>query len=209
MAFPYAEPETFAYVKPRIDADPRLQLSFIRPMMDQMGGLMEKSRCGRPGVHLRQRLLAGLAKTAPHGPRAQSPRSTASPSQRPDQLPPGGRQLDKNLCYELLGAVNTFFGPYLDNDRFDDFIAFPQNGYRAIQVTAWLPDYGAIEVAIATREMEGENMWGVVDCIKNRRDTSCIQPGRNPHPQRRRALPARRLHRPGCGRFHPAGIPAR
>ena len=84
--------------------------------------------------------------------------------------------VDPAPCYELLGAVNTFFGPYLDNDRFDDFIAFPQNGYRAIQVTAWLPDYGAMEVAISTSEMEGENMWGVVDCIKNKRDTSLYRP---------------------------------
>ena len=43
---------------------------------------------------------------------------------------------DKHQCYTLLGEINSFFGPYLDNDRFDDFIAYPQNGYRAIQVTA-------------------------------------------------------------------------
>jgi len=66
---------------------------------------------------------------------------------------------DDHLCYQLLEGVNKLFGLYIDQSRFDDYIASPQNGYKAIQVTAWLPDCGAIEVAIATQDMEGENLW--------------------------------------------------
>ena len=72
------------------------------------------------------------------------------------------RKNDPKLCYQLLGDINLFLGPYLDQDRFDDYIAYPQLGYRAIQVTAWWPEKGSIEVAIVTEEMENENQWGVV-----------------------------------------------
>jgi len=72
--------------------------------------------------------------------------------------------------------VDRYLGQYLDQDRFDDYIALPQNGYRALQVTGWLPNYGAVEVAIATNDMEGENLWGVVYAIKNNQDISHYRP---------------------------------
>ena len=50
------------------------------------------------------------------------------------------------------------------------------DGYSAIQVTAWIPDYGAIEVAITTDEMEGENLWGVVYALRNGKDISKYRP---------------------------------
>ena len=78
------------------------------------------------------------------------------------------------LC--LIGRGNRFFGSSLDQNRFDDYIACPQNGYRAIQVTAWMPDLGAIEVAIATEEMEGENRWGIIYALKNNKDISRYRP---------------------------------
>jgi (p)ppGpp synthase/HD superfamily hydrolase len=64
----------------------------------------------------------------------------------------------------------------LDQNRFDDYIAFPQNGYSALQVTIWLPEFGAIEVAIATEEMEGENTWGVIYALKQGKDISDYRP---------------------------------
>jgi len=76
----------------------------------------------------------------------------------------------------LLGGVNKLFGPYLDQTRFDDYIASPQNGYKALQVTAWLPDCGAIEFAIATQNMEGENLWGVIHALQNGKDISNYSP---------------------------------
>ena len=70
-------------------------------------------------------------------------------------------------CYQLLSRVNRLFNRNLDHNRFDDYIASPQHGYRALQVTAWLPNLGAVEVAITTEDMEGENLWGVVHALKN------------------------------------------
>jgi guanosine-3',5'-bis(diphosphate) 3'-pyrophosphohydrolase len=176
LAFPFAEPETFADVRARIDADPRLQLSFIEPFMEQLAHLMEKA-----GIDGSVSIFAkGYWQTWQKLRRmARARKAPLNNFSHVNDLISFRLVVENNTrtaCYELLGAVNTFFGPYLDNDRFDDFIAYPQNGYRAIQVTIWLPDYGAVEVAIATREMEGENMWGVVDCIRHHRDSSHYRP---------------------------------
>jgi len=176
MAYPYAEPESYAWVKAAVDRDPRLQVRFIREMMEQLASFMEDLNI--PGqvdilvngywqVWQKLRRMA-RARKAPLNSFAHVNDLLSF------RMVVDGN--DKNCCYELLGAVNSYFGPYLDNDRFDDFIAFPQNGYRALQVTGWIPDYGAIEVAIATAEMEGENLWGVVYDIQNQRDTSFYTP---------------------------------
>lgn len=175
-AFPHADPETFAYVQQRIDNDPRLQLPFIKSFMEQMAHLME--RTGVSGsvtifVNGYWQVWQKLRRMA------RSRKAPLNDFAHVNDLISFRLVVDahgSSTCYKLLGAVNTFFGAYLDNDRFDDFIAYPQNGYRAIQVTAWLEHYGAVEVAIVTREMEGENMWGVVDAIKNGRDTSQYRP---------------------------------
>jgi len=74
---------------------------------------------------------------------------------------------DVPACYQLLSSVNRYFNRNLDHGRFDDYIASPQHGYQALQVTAWLPDLGAVEIAIATEEMEGENLWGVVYALQH------------------------------------------
>jgi len=95
--------------------------------------------------------------------------------------------------------------PYLDQNRFDDYIACPQNGYRALQVTAWLPDLGAIEVAIATRDMEGENHWGVVYALQQGKDISQYRPIESSPPAGVR-VSCRRFHGPGCHCFYSARI---
>ena len=176
ISFPYADPESFAFVKQRVDADQRLQLSFVNPMMEQMAHLMEKA-----GVDGSVSIFANgywqvWQKLRRMARSRKSSLSNFSSVNDMISFRLTTASEDKNQCYALLGAVNSFFGPYLDNDRFDDFIAYPQNGYRAIQVTAWMPDYGAIEVAITTPEMEGENMWGVVYAIKNGQETSQYRP---------------------------------
>jgi (p)ppGpp synthase/HD superfamily hydrolase len=72
--------------------------------------------------------------------------------------------------------VNRFFNRSLDHNRFDDYIASPQHGYRALQVTAWLPDRGAVEVAITTEDMEGENLWGVVYALQHGKEITQYKP---------------------------------
>jgi (p)ppGpp synthase/HD superfamily hydrolase len=155
MAFPHAEPETYEFVRQRIDIDPRLDPKFINRMLSQLAELLEKNQIsGMATVTVngywqswqKLRRLARSRKASMHSFEALNDLiSFRLILDHPDPL----------KCYELLASVNRFFGQSLDHNRFDDYIACPQNGYRALQVTAWLPGYGAIEVAIATEEMEG------------------------------------------------------
>lgn len=58
--------------------------------------------------------------------------------------------------------------PMIDFDRFDFFIGDNRriNGYSAIQTTLDTP-FGAVEIALATRQMEEFNNWGVVSLIQS------------------------------------------
>ncbi|HVP21517.1 MAG TPA: HD domain-containing protein [Anaerolineaceae bacterium] len=176
MAFPHYEPQTFAYVKSRIDRDPRLNPDFINPILKELARIMDETGIdGRVEIIVngywqawqKLRRMARLRKT-----------SLESFSAVNDLV--SFRMIvndnDHDACYRLMGKVSHYFGPLLDQSRFDDFIASPQNGYRAIQLTAWLPEFSAIEVAIATDAMEGENLWGVVYALQHGQDISAYRP---------------------------------
>lgn len=176
LAFPFADPETFNFVRQRVDSDPRLQLGFINKTMEDLGRVMEHAGIeGRVEVTAngywqawqKLRRMARMRKTSLNNFMALN-----------DMISFRLIVADENpvACYQLLAHVNAYLGTYLDQDRFDDYIACPQNGYRALQVTGWLPGYGAIEVAIATEDMEGENLWGVVYALKHNKDLSLYRP---------------------------------
>lgn len=176
MAFPHADAETYKFVREKIDNDPRLDPSFINPMLEQLARVMD-----RAGVHGEIRISVNGYWQAWQKLRrmARARKSSISDFSALNDLISFRMVIhNKNErdCYLLLADVDRFLGTYLDQDRFDDYIACPQNGYRALQVTAWLPDIGAIEVAIATDEMEGENIWGVVYAIKQNKDISNYRP---------------------------------
>lgn len=165
MAFPYADINTFSTVRSAIDNDPRLNLTFINSMMDILAEVMKKSN------------IPGEVKVIVNGYwqtwqklRSMARLRKASLENYADVNDLISFRLvvdseDVNDCYILLSGVNRYFGSQLDQDRFDDYIAYAQNGYRALQSTAWIDGYGTIEVAIATRDMEEENQWGVVHAI--------------------------------------------
>ncbi len=176
MAFPFADPETYQFVRSKVDADPRMDVGFINNLLEQLSKLMDKAGLpGRVSVTVngywqawqKLRRMARLRNASMHSFEALNDlisfRMIVETNQDSD-------------CYTLLGLVNRFFGPYLDQNRFDDYIACPQNGYRAIQVTTWMPNFGAIEVAIATEEMEGENTWGIIYSLKHGKDISHYRP---------------------------------
>ena len=176
MAFPYAEPETYKLVRNQIDADPRLEIKFINTMMRQLGELMENA-----GIDGRIDLVVnGYWQTWTKLRRLARARKTSMTNFRSINDLVSFRMVvnsrDATQCYALLPYVNRYLGSYLDQNSFDDYIACPQNRYRALQTTAWIPEKGAIEVAIATEEMEGENHWGVVYAIKHGMDLSFYSP---------------------------------
>ena len=176
MAFPHYDPETFNNVRSKIDQDPRLSAEFINSVMQQLAQLMRNEGLqGRVEITVNGywqawQKLRRLARS-----RRASLNSFAAVNDLVSfRIILNGS--DYRPCYQLLAAVNRFFGPYMDQSRFDDFIAYPQNGYQALQVTAWMDNFGAIEVAIATDEMEGENQWGIIYALQHGRDISCYRP---------------------------------
>ena len=175
-AFPHADPDTYQFVRDKIDRDPRMDPIFINPMMEQLAQLMDKAgisgeiKINVNGYWQAWQKLRRLARAK---------KASISDFSALNDLISFRMVIHSNNerdCYLLLADVNRFFGSYLDQDRFDDYIACPQNNYRALQITAWLPEYGAVEIAIATEEMEGENQWGVVYAINNKKDITRYRP---------------------------------
>ena len=176
MAFPYAEADSFPVVKSKIDADPRLNINFIRYLLGELANIMNSEG------------IDGSVKFTVNGywqawdklqRMARSNRTSLDDFSAVNDIV-SFRMIvnskDEIDCYRLLARVNKYFHRNLDQDRFDDYIASPQNGYKALQVTAYLPGTGAIETAIATEEMEGENTWGVIYAINNEKDISRYRP---------------------------------
>ena len=176
MAFPFFEPEVFNSVKEKIDADPRLNIDFIRYQSYELANLMESE-----GIEGAIRFTVnGYWQAWDKLQRMARARRTSLTDFSAVNDIVSFRMIVKDdnedACYRLLARVNKYFNRYLDHNRFDDYIASPQNGYRALQVTSWLPGRGAVEVAIATEDMEGENTWGVVYAIQNKKDISRYRP---------------------------------
>ncbi len=176
MAFPYAESKAFSFVREQIDADPRLGLDFINKMMQDLGELMD-----REGIPGKVRIIVnGYWQSWQKLRRMARDRRTSLDDFSAVNDIISFRMIigdsDVQSCYRLLSCVDRLFNRYLDHDRFDDYIASPQHGYQALQVTAWLPDFGAVEVAITTEEMEGENLWGVVYALKHGKQITQYKP---------------------------------
>jgi GTP diphosphokinase / guanosine-3',5'-bis(diphosphate) 3'-diphosphatase len=176
MAFPYAEPDTFQSVKALIDNDPRLQVDFINPVLEKLAQVME--RAGMDGqvsiiVNGYWRSWQKLRQLA------RSRRSSLNSFSAIGDMVSFRMVINNNSeeeCYRLLSEVNRYFGSYLESSQFMDYIAYPQNRYRALHTAAWMPHYGLVEIAIATEDMEGENLWGVVYALKNDKDISSYRP---------------------------------
>ena len=176
IAFPFYQKSTYEHVKKHIDADLRLKPEFLDHMSSQFALVME-----REGLAGEIRVIANgywqswmkLKKLA------RERRSSLDNFGNIDDLVSFRLVLDTEDdrdCYRLLAGINRYLGSYLDQTGFDDYIAIPQNGYRALQVTGWFEDLGAIEVAITTAEMEGENMWGVIHNMRHHKPTGQYQP---------------------------------
>ena len=176
MAFPYAELDTFQFVRERIDQDPRLDLKFINAMLASLRDLMEEA-----GISGKVQIIVNGYWQAWQKLRrmARDRRTSLDDFSAVNDIISFRLIVEDDRvedCYRLLSKVNLFFNRNLDHNRFDDYIASPQHGYRALQVTAWLPDLGAVEVAIATEAMEGENLWGVIYALQHDKDISQYKP---------------------------------
>lgn len=177
MAFPFADAETYEYVRQKIDLDSRLQIDFINSLLEKLASIMERAKIdGRVSILVNGYWRAW--KKLRHLARAR--RASLNSFDAVSDMVSFRMILsdnDEKQCYQLLGEVNRYFGPYLRPNYFNDYIAHPpQNRYRALHTAAWVPHRGLIEIAIATEDMEGENMWGVVYALKNGKDIISYQP---------------------------------
>ncbi len=176
MAFPYAEPEIYQNVKKGIDNDPRLDVKFINDMLEHLADIM------------REEDVSGSVKIIVNGywqawqklrRMARDRRTSLDNFSAVNDIVSFRMQVDDGNvsgCYQLLARVNRLFDRYIEYGRFDDYIASPQHGYQALQVTAWIPNRGAIEIAMATNEMEGENLWGVVYALQHGKNIDQYKP---------------------------------
>jgi GTP diphosphokinase / guanosine-3',5'-bis(diphosphate) 3'-diphosphatase len=176
IAFPFYQPSTYAHVKERIDNDPRFHADFLDSIKRQLDTVME------------QEGLKGEINIVANGYWQTWMKLKAKAHERRGSLDNFSivndvvsfRMVldtdDDRDCYRLLAGVNRYLGSYLVQTGFDDYIAIPQHGYQALQVTGWFESYGAIEVAIATRDMEGENMWGIIYNMQHDRPINQYQP---------------------------------
>ena len=176
MAFPFAEPDVYQFVRGEIDSDPRLELHFINDMLRQLRDLMEDE-----GISGTVRIIVNgywqawqkLRRMARDRRTSLDDFSAVNDIVSFRMLVDGSNVAD---CYRLLSRVNRLFHRNLDQGRFDDYIASPQHGYQALQVTVWFPNMGAVEIAIMTKEMEGENLWGVVHALNHGRAITQYKP---------------------------------
>ncbi|HOE70665.1 MAG TPA: HD domain-containing protein [Brevefilum sp.] len=176
MAFPFAEPEVYNFVRGEIDRDPRLELDFINGMLADLRDLMEaESVSGKIRI-----IVNGYWQAWQKLRRMARGRRTSLNDFSDVNDVVSFRMLVENdnvpACYQLLARVNRLFNRNLEQGSFDDYIANPQDGYRALQVSAWIPGRGSIEVAITTEVMEGENLWGVVYALQNKKPITQYKP---------------------------------
>ena len=176
MAFPFADPDAYRFVKPQIDRDPRLQVGFINPMLEHLGKIMDRAGIeGKVSIIVNGywrswQKLRQLARSR------RSSLNTFGAINDMISFRLATQENDEKLCYALLAEVNRYFGPYLELSQFTDHIAFRQSHYRALHTSIWLPHAGMVEIAIATQEMEGENTWGVVYAVQHGKDISGYRP---------------------------------
>ncbi len=176
VSFPYADPDSYTFVKGRIDSDPRLNIQFINNTLADLGKVMQAA-----GLNGHINIIVNGYWQAWRKLRRMALMHKASLDNFSTlndlisfRMLVDTEQIED--CYKLLPGVNRHFGAAIDQSRFDDYLACSQNGYRALQITAWLESYGAIEIAITTREMEAENLWGITYAMRQHRDINNYQP---------------------------------
>jgi GTP pyrophosphokinase len=174
LSLPFVEPDRFAEIKAAIDKDPRLAEEVVANLESRLAGMLAET--GLDGkVELR---LKGYYESDKKRERlSKGGRGDGSLSTISDiisfrvvlsESQPRFGDLDPVLaCYTFMGMVHQSFGPSVEIERFDDFLAAPAiNGYRALQTTVHLPQ-GPVEIAVTTSDREDFNNWGIISKIRS------------------------------------------
>lgn len=166
LAFQYLDPVKFWRTKQVIDTDPRLEMSFITRIENEIS--QELKRCGI-GAEVEHQ-VGGYWEVVNKQKKLAMKANTWSNSFSAITDVISFRVLveegDLTACYQAMGAVRLLYGIRIEKRRHDDYLGVPSvNGYSALHDT-YKFDEGNIEIAFTTKDRERFNNWGVVSIDK-------------------------------------------
>jgi GTP pyrophosphokinase len=155
IAFSFAQPERYQYVKEKIDQDPRLNSWFISRTGDQLSKILSDAGVKAVIEHQVGGYWELSEKQIKTGKRFEE--ITDVVSFRVLILD----EADIESCYTAREIIRERYRKLLDQERSDDYLVMPaMNGYSALHDTYRL-NQGNIEVAFTTVKKERFNNWGI------------------------------------------------
>ena len=168
LSFPYVHPEIFKSIKDTIDEDPRISKGFAYGMKSLLKHIFSENGIDCE-VEARINGYWNLYnKKEEEALAGKGPVDSFSNINDLVSFRVITSDSNPESLYKLLGQVHTspVLGPKVDYKRFDDFVSQPRdNGYSALQTTLY-SEYGAVEIAFVTEEMEEYNKQGIIYSIR-------------------------------------------
>jgi GTP pyrophosphokinase len=161
MSFQYLRFDAFSKVKTSVDTDKRLSkseisknLKIIRKALEKKGikADIETKIGGYYSIYkkLKSNAIKGIASSDDY-------------QKINDVISYRVRVKTVEECYGAVYSIHDEFGNKIDFTRFDEFIGANKriNGYQALQTTV-KTNFGSVEIAIVTDDMENFNNWGYI-----------------------------------------------
>jgi GTP diphosphokinase / guanosine-3',5'-bis(diphosphate) 3'-diphosphatase len=161
ISFYYTDPTRYAYVKEKIDSDPRLNKEFIDGTEKAISEVLANA-----GIEATVEHQVGGYWELAEKQRKSAMRADSRPKEFADITDVVSFRViiedesDLAKCYLAMGMVRNNFKHLLVQNRSDDYLVEPAiNGYSALHDTYKVRE-GNIEVAFTTRKREDFNNWG-------------------------------------------------
>lgn len=165
LSFQYVRFDAFSKVKTSVDNDKRLSLSEISKNLRIVQNALKKKKIKaeietKVGgyYNIYKKLKSNAIKGIAYNDDYQKINDVISYRVKVKTI---------EECYEAIYSIHNEFGNKIDFTRFDEFIGANKrvNGYQALQTTV-KTNFGSIEIAIVTNDMENFNNWGYIFNLK-------------------------------------------
>lgn len=164
LSFSFLAPVVFKHLKEEITSDIRMKSDFLSHYTDQIETTLSKYKLSSQ-IEIRRNGIWTLKKKRERAAFSQTITRNGF-SHINDLVSIRVICSSRKDCYLALSYIHELFSPIVNASRFDEYIVSPRmNGYSALQTTLETPE-GSLEIAIATKEMEQFNNWGVVTVLK-------------------------------------------
>jgi len=165
ICFFYLRPKEFKTIQKIISHDIRLSNKFINSLTRQLKEILEKNNFDS-NIEIRKNGLWNIVKKQ----KKLALRGKCDPKSysKINDIISFRIILPTSIdCYHFLGILHHEMDEFVDYNMLDEYIGTNKqiNGYQAIQTTLNLPE-GSVEIALATRNMEDFNNWGVINLLK-------------------------------------------